>query len=114
MIHAAASRTDLDKFGSLFRSSPKHADLMIVAGTVTKKMAPYLKTLYDQMLDPKYVIAMGSCAISGGIFHESDSVINGVGEIVRVDELVYGCPPTPEDLVSGILRLQAKIKRGMA
>ena len=110
MMHAAASRVDLDRFGCLFRASPKHADLMIVAGTVTNKMADQIKTLYDQMLAPKYVIAMGSCAISGGIYKDSYSVVQGIENIIPVDMFVQGCPPAPEDLAAAILNLQMKLR----
>ena len=109
MMHTAAGRFDLDQFGCLFRSSPRHSDLMIVSGTVTNKMAPQIKTLYDQMLYPKFVIAMGNCAISGGIYYESDSVVNGVNNIIPVDIYLHGCPPRPEDLVMAIKQLQSKI-----
>jgi NADH-quinone oxidoreductase subunit B len=110
MMHAAASRVDLDRFGCLFRASPRHADLLIVAGTVTKKMLPQLITLYDQMLDPKYVIAMGSCAISGGLFAESDTVVCNLGNYMPISAVVYGCPPRPEELASAILELQAQVR----
>jgi NADH-quinone oxidoreductase B subunit len=109
MMHAAASRVDLDRFGCLFRGSPRQSDLLIVAGTLTKKMAKPLETLYGQMLFPKYVIAMGSCAISGGIYRESESVICGVDKVIPVDIVVHGCPPLPENLAKAILKLQAKI-----
>ena len=109
MMHAAASRVDLDRFGCLFRASPKQADLMIIAGTVTKKMLPQLLTLYDQMLSPKYVIAMGSCAISGGLYAESQNVISNISEYLTIDAVVQGCPPPPEKLAEAILGLQAKI-----
>ncbi|MDR2666939.1 MAG: NADH-quinone oxidoreductase subunit NuoB [Holosporales bacterium] len=112
MMHAAASRVDLDRFGCLFRSSPRHADLMIIAGTVTKKMLPQLITLYDQMLFPKFVIAMGNCAISGGLYAESDNVISDVGKHIPIDTTVPGCPPPPEDLAIAILEMQAKIRNG--
>jgi NADH-quinone oxidoreductase subunit B len=106
MMHAAASRVDLDRFGCLFRASPKQADLMIVAGTVTKKMLPQIITLYEQMLFPKFVIAMGSCAISGGLYAESDTVVPGIGTVIPVDAEVFGCPPAPEALAKVILDLQ--------
>ncbi len=106
MMQAAASRIDLDRFGCLFRASPKHADLMIIAGTVTKKMLPQLLTLYDQMLHPKYVIAMGSCAISGGLYAESETVISNIEDFVHIDKKVFGCPPAPEKLALAILELQ--------
>lgn len=106
MMQAAASRIDLDRFGCLFRASPKHADLMIIAGTVTKKMLPQLLTLYDQMLHPKYVIAMGSCAISGGLYAESETVISNIEDFLHIDKKVFGCPPPPEKLALAILELQ--------
>ena len=112
MMHAAASRIDLDRYGCLFRASPKQADLMIIAGTVTKKMLPQLVTLYDQMLFPKYVIAMGSCAINGGLYSESESVVSNVGDYINIDAVVPGCPPSPENLAKVILELQAKIIKG--
>lgn len=106
MMHAAASRIDLDRYGCLFRSSPKQADLMIVAGTVTTKISDQIRILYDQMLFPKYVIAMGSCAISGGLYRESPSVLPGVESIIPVDIYVPGCPPPPEDLAMAILSIR--------
>jgi NADH-quinone oxidoreductase B subunit len=109
MMHAAASRIDLDRYGCLFRGSPRQSDLIIVAGTVTKKMAKQIRVLYDQMLFPKYVIAMGSCAISGGLYKDSDLVVKGVCEVIPVNLKVSGCPPLPEDLAKGILLLQNKI-----
>ncbi len=109
MMHAAASRIDLDRFGCLFRSSPKQADLMIIAGTVTKKMLPQLLNLYDQMLSPKYVIAMGSCAICGGLYAESESVVSNIQDFLRIDASVKGCPPAPEKLAEAILLLQKRI-----
>ena len=106
MMQTAASRFDLDQFGCLFRSSPRHADLMIISGTVTKKMAPQIKTLYEQMLAPKFVIAMGNCAISGGLYMESDSILPGVSNIIPVDIELIGCPPRPEELVMAIQKLK--------
>lgn len=111
MIHAAASNVDLDQFGSLFRSSPKHADLMIIGGTVTFQMLPQVINLYNQMLSPKWVIAMGNCAITGGIFADSYSVVKGIDKEIKIDEEVRGCPPPPEELAKAILRLQKKIKK---
>jgi NADH-quinone oxidoreductase subunit B len=105
MMHAAASRFDLDRYGCLFRASPKQADLLIIAGTVTTRMAPQIKVLYDQMLLPKYVIAMGSCAISGGLYVNSPHVVCGIDKIIPVSATVEGCPPRPEGLVNTILSL---------
>lgn len=106
MMHAAASRIDLDRYGSLFRASPKQADLMIVAGTVTVKMAKQVQNLYNQMLHPKKVIALGSCAASGGLYIDSPQVIKGVSKLIPVDIFVEGCPPHPEDLAQAILSLR--------
>jgi NADH-quinone oxidoreductase subunit B len=111
MMHAAASRYDLDRFGTMFRPSPRQSDVMIIAGTLTNKMAPVLRKLYDQMPEPRYVISMGSCANGGGYYHYSYAVVRGADRIVPVDIYVPGCPPTAEALVYGILQLQKKIKR---
>ena len=110
MMHAGASRYDLDRFGMLFRPSPRQSDVMIVAGTLVNKMSPALRKVYDQMADPKWVISMGSCANGGGYYHYSYSVVRGCDRIVPVDVYVPGCPPTAEALLYGILQLQNKIR----
>src|ERR1700722_8063243 len=110
MIAAAAARYDLARFGGeVFRPSPRQADLMIVAGTVTKKMAPQVVRLYNQMPDPKYVIAMGACAISGGPFKQGYNVLKGIDRYIPVDVYIPGCPPRPEALLHAFMELQAKI-----
>jgi NADH-quinone oxidoreductase subunit B len=111
MMHTAASRYDLDRFGMVFRPSPRQSDVMIVAGTLTNKMAPALRKVYDQMPEPRYVISMGSCANGGGYYHYSYSVVRGCDRIVPVDIYVPGCPPTAEALLYGVLLLQKKIRR---
>lgn len=111
MMHAGASRYDLDRFGIIFRASPRQSDVMIVAGTLTNKMAPALRKVYDQMSEPRWVISMGSCANGGGYYHYSYSVVRGCDKIVPVDIYVPGCPPTSEALLYGILQLQKKIRR---
>ena len=111
MMHAAASRYDMDRYGMLFRPSPRQADVMIVAGTLTNKMAPALRRGYDQMAEPRWVVSMGSCANGGGYYHYSYSVVRGCDRIVPVDVYVPGCPPTAEALIYGLLQLQKKIRR---
>lgn len=110
MMATGASHFDLDRFGIIFRASPRQADCLIVAGTVTKKMAPMIKRVYEQMAEPKYVIAMGSCACSGGIFR-TYSTVQGVDEFLPVDIYLPGCPPRPEALIYALLQLQEKMKR---
>lgn len=109
MIHAAMSRYDLDRLGILLRASPRHSDLIIVAGTLTNKMAPILRRLYEQIPDMKWVISMGSCANGGGYYHYSYSVVRGSDRIVPIDIYVPGCPPTAEALIYGLIQLQGKL-----
>ena len=111
MMQSAASRYDFDRFGIVFRPSPRQSDVMIVAGTLTNKMAPALRKVYDQMPEPRWVISMGSCANGGGYYHYSYSVVRGCDKIVPVDIYVPGCPPTAEARLYGILQLPKKIMR---
>src|SRR5665811_1496793 len=112
MIAASMARFDLARFGSeVFRPSPRQADLMIVAGTVTKKMAPQVVRLYNQMPEPKYVIAMGACAISGGPFKQGYNVLKGIDRLIPVDIHIPGCPPRPEALIHALMTLQKKMAK---
>ena len=111
MMQAGAARYDLDRFGVIFRPSPRQSDVMIVAGTLTNKMAPAFRKVYDQMPNPRWVRSMGSCANGGGYYHYAYSVTRGCDRVVPVDVYVPGCPPTAEALIYGILQLQAKVRR---
>ena len=111
MMLAGASRYDVERFCSFFRPNPRQSDVMIVAGTLTNKMAPALRKVYDQMPEPRWVISMGSCANGGGYYHYSYAVVRGCDRIIPVDVYVPGCPPRPEALLYGVLQLQKKIRR---
>jgi NADH-quinone oxidoreductase subunit B len=111
LMQAGGPRTDMDRFGAVFRATPRQADFMIVAGTITYKMASRVQRLYAQMAEPKYVVSMGSCANCGGLFQPSYSVLKGVDRIVPVDVYIPGCPPRPEALAEGLLKLQQKVAR---
>ncbi|CUI17363.1 NADH-quinone oxidoreductase subunit B [Candidatus Protochlamydia naegleriophila] len=112
MMSTAASRYDMARFGmEVFRASPRQSDVMIVAGRVSQKMAPVLKTIYEQMLEPKWVIAMGDCASCGGVYNNY-AIVQGVDKIVPVDVYLAGCPPRPEALLDALIALQKKIKEG--
>lgn len=106
MMHATVSRYDYDRFGIIFRASPRQSDLMIIAGTLTLKMAPALKKIYEQISLPKWSISMGSCANNGGYYHFASSVVKGCNKIIPVDLYIPGCPPTAESLFFGTLKLQ--------
>ncbi|MCH7807406.1 MAG: NADH-quinone oxidoreductase subunit B [Proteobacteria bacterium] len=111
MMHVSMPRLDMERFGIAPRGSPRQSDVMIVAGTLTNKMAPAMRRVYDQMSEPRYVISMGSCANGGGYYHYSYSVVRGCDRIVPVDIYIPGCPPTAEALLYGFLQLQKKIRR---
>jgi NADH-quinone oxidoreductase B subunit len=113
MMATFAGRFDLDRFGMILRPSPRHADVLLVAGTVTIKMAPRIRTLYDQMPHPKWVVSMGACANSGDHYRHVYSVVPGVDHVVPVDVYIPGCPPTPEALMEGLFALQRKIREGV-
>ncbi len=109
MMHATVSRYDFDRFGIIFRATPRQADLILVAGTLTNKMAPALRRLYEQTADPKWVISMGSCANGGGYYYYSYSVVRGCDKIIPVDMYIPGCPPSAESLMFGVLQLQKSL-----
>jgi NADH-quinone oxidoreductase B subunit len=109
MMHSTVSRYDFDRFGVIFRATPRQSDLIIVAGTLTNKMAPGLRRLYEQVMDPKWVLSMGSCANGGGYYHYSYSVVRGSNKIIPVDIYIPGCPPTAEALMFGVIQLQKSL-----
>ena len=111
MMHATVSRYDFDRFGVIFRPTPRQADFIIVAGTLTNKMAPALRRIYEQTMDPKWVISMGSCANGGGYYHYSYSVVRGCNKVIPVDIYIPGCPPTAEALMFGVIHLQKIVFR---
>ena len=113
MMHATVSRYDYDRFGIIFRASPKQADLLIVAGTLTLKMAPALKKIYEQISSPKWAISMGSCANGGGYYHFANTVVKGCNKIIPIDLYIPGCPPTAESLYYGTLKLQQIILKSI-
>lgn len=110
LMATGAARFDFDRFGMMFRASPRQSDLMIVAGTVTKKMAPRVRRLWEQMAEPRYVIAMGGCTIGGGPFYDSYAVVKGIDQIIPVDVYLPGCPPRPEALLHACIKLREKIR----
>lgn len=109
MMHVTVSRYDMDRFGFIFRPSPRHADFMLISGTVTKKMSPAVKRLYNQLFDPKWVMSVGSCANNGGLYYYSYATIRGVDSLIPVDIYVPGCPPSAEALLFGLLQLQGRV-----
>jgi len=111
MMHATVSRYDFDRFGVIFRATPRQSDLMIVAGTLTNKMAPGIRRLYEQMSNPRWILSMGSCANGGGYYHYSYSVVKGCDRIIPVDIYIPGCPPTAEALMYGVIQLQKILYR---
>lgn len=112
MMHTAASRYDMDRVGIIFRASPRQADAMIIAGTVTNKMAPAVRCVYEQVMNPKWVVSMGSCANGGGYYHYVYSVLRGADRIIPIDIYVPGCPPSAEALLFGLINLQKNVYHG--
>lgn len=108
-MHVTVSRYDMDRFGFIFRPSPRHTDFLLVSGTVTTKMAPTIKRLYAQLMDPKWALSMGSCANGGGLYYYSYSIVRGVDSVLPADVYVPGCPPSAEALLFGLLQLQGKV-----